>query len=698
MNINKFLKPEDINIKDIKTILFLFFLLTLSVVINFNARIYEKNIWLENPSVFFVDDVPLVRTGDPAYYLKIAQYLKRNDPIDDYFDKLYYPNISKDVGAPLISIIISYLAKGPSLKEIVSAGNFLVLACSVITTIGIFFMFHSIGRPFEGVVASVGAGISSQYFNRSSYGYIDTDILNLFFMYFLFAIIYLASKKQSWYKNIIYIVFAGLLAKLFYWWYPKPELILMSFFSLAFLTAANTKDWKKIIFNCVIYIMLSNPIIYFNSFNLFLNNPYLAGYLSANIQLTDLINTTQLNFNDIFRFIGEQTKPSLIQMFELEGSLALGIFCFTGIVLWGISHPYKFIGFLPLILFFLLSKFIGVRALFYSQPFLWFGLGYMANLVLFKFYIFQKLFLNKVYFYFLISLSLLTLIVLTNNPFKRNIDVPYISADITKALIKIKDLIPNKEKSVILTPWSYGYQSLLYNDIPVLNHNGMPTSPRHYFTSRAWTVNDIKETSKILNYVANGNIEKINNKNLNSFIDLSKDLYDSPQSNDDIYILVSDHQRLLMQNYAEVAYWDVEKNIPHIFNGKSASSYFAILQIMCEDLDTVTYTTKCADREKSNDLTIPVNLALGTWNNKPLIKRVVQITDGEIEINQEYQNPEGNIVFQIIKNSKDNKTRIFFMHEAAFQSTYNKLLHLNLSENYELVYDDYPNVKIYKVN
>jgi hypothetical protein len=38
------------------------------------------------------------------------------------------------------------------------------------------------------------------------------------------------------------------------------------------------------------------------------------------------------------------------------------------------------------------------------------------------------------------------------------------------------------------------------------------------------------------------------------------------------------------------------------------------------------------------------------------------------------------------------------MHEAVFRSTYNKLFHLNESENYELVYDDYPYVKIYKVN
>ena len=696
MNIYKFLRPEDLNIKSIKTILFLFFLLSLSVVINFNARLFEKNVWLENSSVFVVDDVPLVRAGDPAYYLKIAQYLKRNESIDNFYNKLNYPNISKDVKAPLISLIISYLSKGPSLKEIINAGNFLVLACSVITTFGIFFMFYSIGRPFEGIVASVGAGISTQYLNRSSFGYIDTDILNLFFMYFLFAIIYLASKKQSWYKNIVYIVFAGLLAKLFYWWYPKPELILMSFFSLVFLTTVHTKDLKRIIFNCVFYILLSSPIIYLNSFNIFLNNPYLSGYLSANIQSTDLINTTQLNFNDIFRFIGEQTKPSTFEIFKLEGSLALGIVCFAGIVLWGISHPYKFIGFLPLILFFLLSKIVGVRALFYSQPFLWFGLGYVVNLLIFKFSIFQKLFFNKVYAYFLISLCLSILIILTNNPFKRSIIMPYISSDLTTALIKIKDLIPDK-RSAIVTPWSYGYQSLLYNEIPVLIHNGMPTSPRHYFVARAYTASDINETSKILNYVAEGNIEKINEKNLNSFIELSKDLYASSQSNDDIYILVSHHQRKLMSNFAEMAYWDVEKNEPHIFNEKRASAYFNILQIKCEGLDSVTYTTKCADRENSEELTIPVNLSLGTWNDKPLIKRVVQITDGKIEINKEYENSEGNIVFQIVKSSND-KTRIFFMHEAAFQSTYNKLFHLNLSEDYELIYNDYPRVKIYKIN
>jgi hypothetical protein len=382
----------------------------------------------------------------------------------------------------------------------------------------------------------------------------------------------------------------------------------------------------------------------------------------------------------------------------LEGSIFLGITCFMGIALWGIANPIKFIGFSPLILFFLLSSILGNRAFFYSQPFMWFGLGYLVNFITIKFSINKKLLLNKFIIYSIITACLSIAIILMNNPFTKQIGVTFIPQPVSKALIKIKDLVPNPKQSVMVSQWSYGYQSILYNNFPVLIHNGMPTSPRHYFIDRAFTSNDLNETSKILNYVANGNIEKINEKNIDSFVALSKDLYAAPPSDDDIYILVSQQQRKFMPASGETAYWDVEKNKPFLFNEKTASNYFTIMEINCEDLDTSTFTTKCADREGITDYTIPVNLVLGTWNDEPVLKRVVQIADGKIEINEEYADSKGHLVFQIVKNLEDNTSNLYLMHEAAFNSTYNKLLHLNLSENYELVYDDYPNVKIYKVN
>ena len=109
-------------------------------------------------------------------------------------------------------------------------------------------------------------------------------------------------------------------------------------------------------------------------------------------------------------------------------------------------------------------------------------------------------------------------------------------------------------------------------------------------------------------------------------------------------------------------------------------------------------TTKCANSEEVKDKDIPVNLSLGLWDGRPILKRVVQIVDGKVEINQEYENSKGNYVFQIVKDTEKNTSNLYYMHDAVFRSTYNRLFHLNDSENYELVYDDYPNVKIYKVN
>lgn len=694
-NIFNFSQP---NTKSFKIKFLLLVLLFLSTLISFNARVYEKDVWDANPKVYTSENLPLVRTGDPAYFLNIALYLKRNISVNEYNNKLYYPSISNQSEVPLLAKLISLLAKGSTIDEIVNAGNKLVFISSIITTIGIFFLFYVIGRPFEGVVASAGASISTVYFGRSSIGYIDTDILNLFFMYFLFATTYLASRKQSWIKTILLIISAGLVGKIFYLWYPKPELILMSFFSLIFFTAIHTKDWKKIILNSLFFILLTDPSIYLNSLNILINNPYLSGYLSANIQSGDLVNNTKLNFNNIFKFINEQKKLPFIELFELEGSIYLGLACFLGLFLWGVSYPIIFMGFTPLIMFFLLSIILGQRALFYSTPFMWFGFSYLINFIALKFIVPIKININKNYVYIFTSLSLFCFTVFITDTFNKLFTSTIISSNTTKAMIKMKDLVEDKENSVIAAQWTYGYQSLFYNDIPILIHPGMPTSPRHYFMSRAFTSFDLEETTKILNYIAAGNVEKIKQNKLDNFLSLSRHIYQTPLAEKDIYFMLTNQQRGWMKSTGATAYWDIENNKPYTFEGKTAFDIFNIIEINCEDLDTKTYLTKCSNSEESNQKDFPVNLALGTWDGKPSLKRVVQITDGKVEINEEYKNPGSQLVFQIVKNSKNNTSNIYVMHEVVFRSAYNKLFHLNQSDNYELIYDDYPYVKIYKVN
>jgi hypothetical protein len=127
------------------------------------------------------------------------------------------------------------------------------------------------------------------------------------------------------------------------------------------------------------------------------------------------------------------------------------------------------------------------------------------------------------------------------------------------------DLILDKDNSAIAAPWTYGYQSLLYNDIPVLIHPGSPTSPRHYFISRAFTSFDLEETKKIFNYIVTGNVEKISEKKLDTFISLSKDLYETKISEKNIYLILTQQQRKWMNADSATAYWDIENNKTYFF-------------------------------------------------------------------------------------------------------------------------------------
>jgi hypothetical protein len=472
----------------------------------------------------------------------------------------------------------------------------------------------------------------------------------------------------------------------------------MSFFSLVFFTWFNSKDWKKILLNSTVFIFITGPNIYFNTLHTLLNNPYLLNYLSANVQSVDLIEKTDLNFNNIFRHIGEQSKINLIDLLKVNGSIYLGIFCFSGLILWAITYPIMFIGLAPIILFFLLSILLGVRAIFYSSPFFLFGSIYLINFIFFKLSSIRNLQFNKDYIYIFTSFSFLVIFLLTYNIFSRIIDSPYISSNTVKAMASMNDIVVDKDNSIFVAPWTYGYQSLLYNDIPILIHAGDPVSPKHYFIERSYISFDLEETSIILNYVASGNAEKIKEKKIDTFQKLSKDLYSTKKINKDIYIMVTQQQRKWIPVAADVAYWDIEGNAPYKFKGLGASEIFKILEINCDDLNNVTLTTNCANTEGGLDKNIPFDLSLGLVDGKPILKRVVQITDGKVEINQEYKNSNGTMVFQIVKNSKEDTSYLYFMHEAVFKSTYNRLFHLNESENYELVYDDYPNVKIYKIN
>ena len=95
----------------------------------------------------------------------------------------------------------------------------------MLTTIAIAVCFGAAGYWAEGAIAGLGGGLSNAYLVRSSIGRIDTDQLNLGFIYLMFGLVTFAGLAKSQISSLAWCFAAGLTANLFMWWYGKPELV-----------------------------------------------------------------------------------------------------------------------------------------------------------------------------------------------------------------------------------------------------------------------------------------------------------------------------------------------------------------------------------------------------------------------------------------------------------------------------------------
>ena len=78
-----------------------------------------------------------------------------------------------------------------------SAGHHLLFFSIAVTGLAIILAFGATGYWIEGTVAAIGGGLSSAFLMRSSIGRVDTDQLNLGFIYLLFALVMLRTCPLS---------------------------------------------------------------------------------------------------------------------------------------------------------------------------------------------------------------------------------------------------------------------------------------------------------------------------------------------------------------------------------------------------------------------------------------------------------------------------------------------------------------------
>ena len=153
---------------------------------------------------------------DADYYLKLARDLMEQQ---FSFKSLLQTN--------LLSIAIALISKSTEFKELIWAGNLLTPICCALTffAIGLFFSMKSNDSPWVWVVSFFSL-LTSYLCLRMGPGYIDTDLLNVFFVYIISALIYFQANINNLKNKYFLAVTLGALNFLFIRWYAHEDISL----------------------------------------------------------------------------------------------------------------------------------------------------------------------------------------------------------------------------------------------------------------------------------------------------------------------------------------------------------------------------------------------------------------------------------------------------------------------------------------
>ena len=659
-------------------------LVAIAISANVYVRHNQLQIWQSTESSIMTSGAPTFSTADAPFFLGHAATYKQQKSAASFDSQRSYPNKleeNSNVTANssmrnrlLLPILIASFAEGSKPADLLKTGNYLILATVAITSLAICICFGAVGYWSQGAIASLGGGLSTAYLVRSSIGRIDTDQLNLGFMYLIFGLVVFAGRSASPLRCLMWCVAAGAAANLFMWWYGKPELILMAAIALSWLISCLHRNVLTIVAGTAIFLALSG----FVSFDPF-SSPYLR----------EVFVEEGFIFTNTYETITEIQIVSLAQILvNATGSVEMGLFCLAGLALFLVRHPVIAIAYGPLVAFGLLNFVIGNRAIFYSAPIMWFGAAFLITTT--SRYIASNLSENS---YGLrrdqsatvLAACLAMIIAWVNSP-TDYVPRPSFPKPVLEGFASLK-ASADPTNSVVATWWDYGYASMLFNELPTFHDGGSQTTPSTHFVARAFLNPDQTSTIGNLKFLSTKGHEGIAAES--SLAGLQEKFGEAVSApSPDLYLVVTSQMAGWMGSISQIGNWDIEKGEPIALRGNPNGPMVNYEPLNCR-LGGYPQTLSCAGTA--------FDLERGLINGTPLLAGWAHSQDGTTIRGKSFDH-NGDFGVQIIQTG--NRINVFLMHQQLFESSFNELFYLGQIDHpsISLHYDNYPHIRIYKID
>lgn len=658
-------------------------------------RFHQNIVWESNQAQYFVNNKPVMTDSDAYLYLRYAREYREGQYNSRENDTLvYYPYhfMKRPEPVPLLSYIIarsSYFFNGNYYK----AGIYLVPILASLFIIPLCLYFFKIGLPSSGIIGSLVGTFSFTYLERTSVGRIDTDALNLFFLFNASLLILLAGETEDKRKLFVLSGLCGLNMLIFTWWYRHWvfSIIYLAIFVL-YLIIARNHNYISILAAVLIFILFSNHDYLLQGVKyIYLSiHDYLAYKLQNIFTLRNVIKTftgeignVPFTLPPVLSTIKEAKHLSILS--TLSNILSYPVITIIGIVSFvacAIKCGKRIVPLLPIVFLGFMAFQSSIRYAMFLAPFVGVGLGYIITVALEKFLPVirldgLRLDMRQLAICLFSLLSFILIAPLTAISF---IPTPKISADVYAAISNLKDVLP--KDSVVFTWWDNGYMVQDATGFPTYHDGGTQTHGKTYLIAKSFVSVKQKELYNIIGYIDNNDKERITrileagntaDEIVSTFLN-----YKTPPQRNNIHILFTKDMIEKYDSIQWIGSWDF-KSLSGISDG--------YVPVDCYNVQN--NVLDCSGMK--------IDLKNGFVNNTSPLKKTLFIKDGFVESETDYSNSNGSYLELIVK--ENNIIGVFLMSERVYLSNFNQMYLLGRFDKglFEEVDNKYPDARVFRV-
>jgi hypothetical protein len=355
--------------------------LLLIMVVGWYDRVDQMSNWFSQPETTFHEKDPLLQGLDGYHYLNLSR---------EYSQGTYDANIAKNREdtqpiathpdhVPLLSVLIAKVSEATS-YSLLWAAVLIPAFLGPLLAIPLYLLGRFFGGAIMGLTAAVVGIYSPYYVQRTGFGWCDTDVFNVTFLFGLsYCFLRFSHSKpgrgNGWLAAALSIFFLFI-----WWWNSAVAQITAIFLALVFLTMVyprNIGKTRKLVLAATAVAALSVVSIWLG-FDYLAQIPY---SIAKQLLFFSKASSTS-TFPNIAQSISETANPSMAKIVNMTsgGMMFFTISALGTLLLLRLRLRDGALIMIPALMISVWGMFT-VRFLIFSGPFLALGLGFLLSTI-----------------------------------------------------------------------------------------------------------------------------------------------------------------------------------------------------------------------------------------------------------------------------------------------------------------------------